>query len=181
MKVFGIGLNKTGTKTLGACLRHFNHRHLTYDLTDLRAFKQGQIDYLLEKIQQFDSCEDWPWPLLFDILEKNFPEAKFILTLRQTPTIWFESLCRHANKTGPTEARRLVYGYEMPHAYRQHHIDFYNHHNQKIMNYFKNKPDKLLVVCWENGDDWQVLCQFLGYPPPAIPFPHLNQSLKISP
>ncbi len=32
MKVFGIGLNKTGTTTLGLCLQHWGFRHKSYDL-----------------------------------------------------------------------------------------------------------------------------------------------------
>jgi len=174
MKIFGIGLNKTGTKTLGVCLQHLSYRHVTYNLEYLRAFSQGDLNFLCETIKQYDSCEDWPWPLMFELLDEKFPEGKFILTQRQTPAIWFESLCKHAERTGPTEARRLVYGYEMPHHHRQHHIDFYNTHNRKVMDYFKNRPEKLLAVCWENGEGWAELCQFINQPHPHIPFPHIK-------
>jgi hypothetical protein len=181
MKTFGIGLNKTGTKTLGVCLQHFGYKHTTYNLDDLRTFSQGNLNHLLDKIKQYDSCEDWPWALMYEFLDKQFPEAQFILTKRKTPDIWFESLCKHADRTGPTEARRLVYGYEMPHDYRQHHIDFYNAHNQKVVDYFKDRADKLLVVCWENGDGWRELCQFLKQPQPNMPFPHINKARTASP
>jgi len=176
MKIFGIGLNKTGTKTLGACLQHFGCQHLFYQFDNLRAFSQGDFSALLEKIERFDSFEDWPWPLMFELLDVHFPDSKFILTKRKTPDIWFKSLCQHAIRTGPKEARRLVYGYEMPHHYRQQHIDFYNAHNQKVIDYFKGKPKKLLVVCWEEGEDWGELCRFLGKPQPDIPFPHFNKA-----
>ncbi len=175
-KVFGIGLNKTGTKTLGACLHYFGFKHLTYHIDDLRAFSQGNLPLLLDKITHYDSCEDWPWALMFDVLDKHFPNSQFILTKRQSPEIWFESLCRHADRTGPTEARRLVYGYEMPHHYRQYHIDFYNVHNKRVLDYFQNRPGQLLEVCWETGDGWHSLCEFLNQPHPQIPFPHLNKS-----
>jgi hypothetical protein len=176
VKIFGIGLNKTGTKTLGECLRQFGCRHTTFDLMDLRNFKRGNLALLLEKMNHFDSGEDWPWPLMVETLDEAFPEAKFILTIRKTPEIWFTSLCKHAEKTGPTEGRVLVYGYAMPHLYRQQHLDFYNRHNQTVMKYFQERPDKLLVVCWEKGDGWAELCGFLGRPQPAMPFPHVNKS-----
>jgi len=176
MKIFGIGLNKTGTKTLGTCLQYFGYRHISYDFDNLKKFSQGDLNFLIEQIKQFDSCEDWPWPLMFEILDENFPDGKFILTKRKTPEIWFDSLCQHAYCTGPKEARQIAYGYEMPHQHRQHHIDLYNAHNQKVVDYFKDKPDKLLVACWENGEGWQQLCPFLEKQVPDIPFPHVNEA-----
>ena len=174
MKIFGIGLNKTGTKTLGTCFQYFGYKNVTYSLEYLQAFSKGNFEFLYEKIKLYDSCEDWPWPLMFEFLDRKFPNSKFILTQRKTADIWFESLCKHAERTGPTEARSLVYGYEMPHNYQQHHIDFYNNHNNKVMEYFKNRQDKLLTVCWENGDGWTELCQFLNQPNPNISFPHIK-------
>lgn len=174
MKIFGIGLNRTGTKTLGVCLRYLGYTHLSYDFEALQAFQQGKLDCLLEKIRHYDSCEDWPWPLIFEALDAHFPDAKFILTIRKSPDVWFESLCRHAERTGPTEARRLVYGYPMPHDYSQHHIDFYMAHNQSVKTYFQGQPKKLRVVCWENGDGWEQLCHFIGQPCPVAPFPHIK-------
>ncbi len=180
MKVFGIGLNKTGTKTLSTGLRELGYpRHITFSLHNLRNFKRGNIAELVEILTHFDSCEDWPWPLMFDHLDQHFPTAQFILTIRQTPEIWFNSLCRHAEYTGPTEGRLLVYGYAMPHDHYQHHLNFYLQHNQRVRDYFKNRPGKLLEVCWENGDEWAKLCQFLDKPLPAVPFPHVNKNSQI--
>jgi hypothetical protein len=176
MKIFGIGLNKTGTKTLGICLQHLGYRHTSYNFDDLKRFNEGDFDFLFEKMRQFDSCEDWPWPLMFEFLDEKFPDGKFILTKRKTPEIWFESLCKHADCTGPKEARKITYGYEMPHQHRLHHIDFYNAHYRKVVDYFKDKPNKLLVVCWEDGDGWQQLCRFLGKSVPDILFPHVNEA-----
>ncbi len=178
MKIFGIGLNKTGTKTLGACLRHFGCRHTTFDLNDLRNFKKGQLQPLLDKLQHFDSCEDWPWPLLFEVLDDHFPEARFILTTRLSPNVWFESLCKHAEKTGPTEGRLLAYGYAMPHLYRKSHLNFYLEHNQRVREHFRGREGKLLELCWEQGDEWMKLCEFLGWQVPKILFPHENRSKK---
>ena len=176
MKIFGIGLNKTGTKTLGFCFKFFGYKNTSFNFDDLVHFHNGHIDFLLNKIKGYDSCEDWPWPLLFKNLDKNFPEAKFILTKRKTPDIWFKSLCKHAERTGPTQARKLVYGYEMPHLHPRSHIKFYNRHNQNITKYFKNRPEKLLELCWEDGDGWPEFCHFIKKPCPDSPFPHLNKS-----
>ena len=176
MKIFGIGLNKTGTKTLGACLRRFGFKHKTYDLELLRAFSIGRIEDILDETENYDSFEDWPWPLLYRELDLRFPDAKFILTLRRDANIWFDSLCRHSDRTGPTEARKIVYGHEMPHDFPEKHQEIYERHNREVEEHFRDRPDRLLKVSWENGDGWGKLADFLDREAPDIPFPHENKA-----
>lgn len=176
MKIFGIGLNKTGTKTLGFCLRHFGYRHISCDYDSLKLFSEGKFESIFEKVEQHDSFEDWPWPLMYKIFEEKYPDSKFILTTRKNPDIWFRSLCQHADRTGPTEHRRIVYGHKMPHNFRDKHIEFYNLHNESVKEYFDSKPKKLLKVCWEDGHGWKEVCSFLGKEVPEISFPYLNKA-----
>ena len=177
MKVFGIGLNKTGTKTLGECFTLLGMRNTSYDLELLQAYDSKSFEKILNKACQFDSFEDWPWPLLYKEFDERFPDAKFILTLRKDPDIWYNSLCKHAILTGPTIARKIVYGFEMPADHRQEHLDYYLKHNEEVRAYFQDRPDKLLVVSWEDGDGWIELCNFLGIADiPQVPFPHKNKS-----
>jgi len=174
-KVFGIGLNKTGTKTLGACFIQLGYSHKSIDKQVFELYKKGDLNGLLNIIDNYDSFEDWPWPLVYKDIDEKSPDSKFILTIRETPETWFNSLCRHADYTGPTEYRKHIYGFAMPHKHKQHHLDFYNDHLKDITDYFKNKPGKLLVVCWENGDGWEKLSTFLGFERPNIPLPHKNR------
>jgi hypothetical protein len=51
----------------------------------------------------------------------------------------------------------------------------YLSHIQEIRDYFKDRPDDLLEICWENGDGWEKLANFLGKPVPQEPFPHRNK------
>jgi hypothetical protein len=176
MKIFGIGLNKTGTKTLGFCLKHFGYRHISCDFQSLKLYSEGKLEPIFKKIEHYDSFEDWPWPLMYKILDEKYPDSKFILTTRENPETWFHSLCKHADRTGPTQHRKIVYGHEMPHDFKEEHINFYNAHNEAVLKYFEKKPGKLLGVCWESGDGWQKVCAFLGKEVPDIPFPHLNKS-----
>ncbi len=177
MKLFGIGLNKTGTKTLGECFTILGFKNKSFDLDLLRSWFAGDVDAILRAADQFDSFEDWPWPMLFREFDQAYPDAKFILTLRKDSDTWYDSLCKHADLTGPTEARKIVYGHEMPHNHKGHHIDFYLDHNESVVYHFRNRPEKLLVVSWENGDGWDKLCNFLHCPQvPGIPFPHKNSS-----
>ena len=174
-KVFGIGLNRTGTSTLGACLKHFGLNHISMDRNSFEKYKKRDFGSLFETIEKFDSFEDWPWALIYKEVDEKFPYCKFILTARKTPETWFKSLCRHADFTGPTEYRKHIYGFAMPHKHKQHHLDFYNKHISDVTDYFKNRPEKLLIICWENGDGWEKLSSFLGFEHPDFPLPHLNK------
>ena len=54
-------------------------------------------------------------------------------------------------------------------------IELYNTHHLEVIEYFKNRPDKLLVVCWEDNKGWGSICEFLNIPEPQIAFPHINK------
>lgn len=175
-KIFGIGLNKTGTKTLGSCLKTFGLKHKTYDLELLESFSKGDYNSIFQIVDEFDSFEDWPWPLIYKELDEKYENSKFILTIRKDQNTWYNSLCKHAQRTGPTKARKIAYGYFMPEENRKAHLFIYNSHNESVINYFSQRKDKLLVVCWENGDSWEKLCNFLNFPIPLVNFPHENSS-----
>ena len=176
MKVVGIGLNKTGTKTLGACLRHWGFRHRSCDYEAFQLWRHGRIDDLLRSMEQYDSFEDWPWPLVYRDIDRAFAGTKFILTRRATAETWFASLCRHATRKGPSEYRASIYGHDMPHDRKTEHVAVYERHNRSVRAYFHDRPDQLLEVSWEEGDGWDLLARFLGLAVPRIPFPHANRS-----
>jgi hypothetical protein len=176
MKIFGIGLNKTGTKTLGAAMEHLGFKNKSYDALLLEDFRTNNLLPIIKVARDFDSFEDWPWPLVFREMDQIFPDAKFILTIRKSPDIWFRSICNHSIITGPTEARKIVYGHSMPENFKEDYIQIYCRHNDLVKEYFQTKMDKLLVVCWENGSGWKDLSSFLKVPVPDVLFPHKNKS-----
>ena len=176
MKIVGIGLNKTGTKTLGACMRYWGFKHISCNTKAFDHWRAGDYRRLMNRIRRFDSFEDWPWPLIFREIDAEFPGSKFILTRRADADTWFNSLCEHAKRTGPTDFRKYIYGHAMPQAHRAEHINFYENHLRTVRDYFRGRPDDLLEVCWEKGDGWAELSQFLGFEKPDLPFPHENKS-----
>ncbi len=176
MKIVGIGLNKTGTKTLGACLRHWKMRHVSFSAKSFELWRANSTAALLEQVAKFDSFEDWPWPLLYREIDAAFSGSKFLLTRRRDPDTWFTSLCKHAERTGPTIYRKAIYGYEMPQQNRDAHIRYYENHLISVREFFRDRPNALLELCWEEGHGWRELASFIGLKEPAIPFPHENRS-----
>jgi hypothetical protein len=57
-KIFGIGLNKTGTTTLGQILKSFNFNHLSARKDLLIKFRNGDLEGCFREIDKFDSFED---------------------------------------------------------------------------------------------------------------------------
>ncbi len=177
MKVIGIGLNKTGTSTLKTCMKTWGYKHMTFDLDAFNAYREKDFDYLRQITDAHDSFENWPWALMYQRLYDWYPDAKFILTIRKNPQTWFKSLSRHGKSLGPlTDYEIYIYGYANPNENKQAHIDYYCRHNREVAEFFQDKPGKLLTVCWENGDGWNELSEFLNLKQPDVDFPHSNKT-----
>jgi hypothetical protein len=179
-KVFGIGLNKTGTTTLGDMLCKLGLRHKAWAPSFFAMHQNGRVDELIQQTQHYDSFTDWPWPLMAKDLLAHFGEnARFILTRRPNAQTWVESLKRHALATVPgNHARYAVYGYEYPQENEAAHIRFYDDHLEQIRQLFTDNHSEhlLLEVCWEEGHGWNDVAGFLRKSAPKCPLPHHNAS-----
>ncbi len=184
MKVFGIGLNKTGTTTLGSCLEYLGFNHLSCRRDLLVCYRSNDLETIFSVIDNHSSFEDWPYPLMYrEIYDRYGDQARFILTTRRTPSIWIDSLKRHAVSTHPDlHCRLLAYGFNYPHDHEREHIAFYEQHNADVRAFFSANADRkrlFLDLCWEHGDGWHELCHFLNRPVPDRPFPHLRKGSEI--
>lgn len=176
MKVLGVGLHKTGTTTLGTCLKHFGLNHQAWTREGFGMWIDDRYDELLEIAEHHDSFEDFPWALMYEKFDKQFPGTRFILTRRKDGETWFRSVVKHSKWTGPHEVNLHVYGSELPYGLQVEYIAVYENHLKEVRAYFKDRPRDFLEVCWEQGDGWNEICNFLGYDVPEIPFPHSNPS-----
>jgi len=168
-------MHRTGTTTLAECLRLLGYRHAPYAGELLGEVLAGRPDGALAMLPAWDSFNDWPWPRLYRQLDEACPDARFVLTLRRNTDTWFRSVCGHAQRTGPTEERRLLYGHPDPQGRRREYAAVYERHNRDVMQYFAGRPESLLTVCWETGSGWSSLCAFLGVEVPQRPLPHARR------
>ena len=111
-KVFGIGFHKTGTKSLAEALEK-----LGYSVTGPNGFRVPDIADRYQTIcrrysKRYDAFQDNPWPLTFKEMSVMWPEAKFILTLRNDDD-WLKSVVNHFGKAS-TPMRELIYGVGTP-------------------------------------------------------------------
>ena len=179
-KIFGIGLNKTGTTTLGQCGKILGYRCTSCDRNLLEdVVLRNDFTRVKQTVSHYNFFEDWPWPLIYKELDHLYPGSKFILTTRNNEYNWLESLKSHSLRTHPTiHCRKLAYGYNYPQKHELQYLEFYKRHNDKVRTYFKGRDNDFIDICWENGDGFEKLCNFLKCDIPDIPLPHANKGAE---
>jgi len=169
-KLFGIGLSRTGTKTLARCLRLLGRgRHRTYDAYLERVFERtGDPQPLIDSAVHGDTFEDSPWYFVWPELDRAFPDSRFVLTTRRDPEVHARSVWQHMVELGLQRGAP-------PARFIAEIAAYAEAHERAVIAHFATRPGRLLVACWERGDGWGALCGFLDRPVPARPFPHENR------
>jgi hypothetical protein len=184
-KVFGLGFNKTGTSSLGEALGQLGYLVAPRNQPFIALYRDQKIGRLLKQTELFEAYRDWPWPHLYPkLLDKYDEAARFVLTRRSSAAVWLESLKQHALRVNPDRnQRRLMLGYDYPHGLEEEHTRLYEAPLVAVRRHFKaaGKSHLLAEFCWDDGDGWQGLCDFLNEPVPDTPFPQENEgnSVKI--
>ena len=177
-KVFCIGFQKTGTTSLDKALKTLGYRvtgvfgrKLTYE-----EFRRDYVEMGLKLAAECDAVQDMPWPLMFRELDATFPGARFVLTIRDTEK-WYKSISSHFGDN-PYHIQQNTYGEDAgtPIGNEQRYKAIYDAHNDAVREYFKQRPNDLLVMNLERGDGWEQLCPFLGEPIPRKPFYRANSA-----
>lgn len=187
-RVFNIGLHRTGTSSLAEALSI-----LGYKVWHGPFFKKLENKYYENFNALVDtqiSGENHP-DFNFKRLYSKFPDAKFILTVRTDLDKW----CKSVDKIN---LRYRDHKLIIPESYLSTlnmyndivtnkksenvtHDDLknaYKKHEKDIIEFFKDKPEKLLIFNVIDGDDynkWDKLCKFLNKKNPNKKFPNMNE------
>ena len=199
MKVICAGLGKTGTTSLAKALQVlgynvYNFReHFEFHLQQwLDSFETDRHPDFKEIYQGVDAVTDVPPAFWFEEISAAFPEAKVILTVRDSEDAWVKSWTEHLHLTSrmiPFYVKLLFYIF--PRMKKQKHFfdtlrqTIYGSSNPKATALFRAKyrqhnervqavipAEKLLVFNAKQG--WKPLCKFLGCDVPSTPFPREN-------
>ena len=178
-KVFCIGFQKTGTSSMRDALQHLGYRVADYFGTDLpfEELRECYVDKGLEILQQYDSVQDMPWPLMYRELDEAYPGSKFIYTERD-PANWLRSMVKHFG-TKPSSVRQLTYGeaYPCPEGNEERYKQVYLEHGAAVKAYFAERSCDFIVIDLEKGHGWPELGAFLGLKEiPTGPFVHSNKA-----
>jgi Sulfotransferase domain len=182
-KVFGLGLSKTGTSSLGEALNILGIKtiHYPHDRRTLADLRSG--NYELSILEEYQGIVDIPVAPYYAQLDRIYPDSKFILTVRDKHS-WLSSIETHWRSRNARMNRNpqykeftrfisaCVYGsleYNM-----DRFLYVYDTHVRNVQYYFRNRPEDLLILDICGGDRWEKLCNFLGLSIPRARFPHAN-------
>ena len=177
MKFFGLGLQKTGTTSLGDYYEHCGIRRLCGGSISLsQHVLRNQYHHLDPFLSSYDGFEDAPWFMIFEYLYSRYPNAKYILTVRFDPLIWLKSFIRHTQLYGPQFPFRQAYGYASPVGHEREFIDHYLSHIRRVESFFSSNDSSFLRVCLEDPSAHDELVSFLGRNPSEFARIHSNSS-----
>ena len=163
MKIFGIGLTRTGTTSLAEALKilGYSAKHLPMSYHD---------------IEIHDASTDTPVAARFPILDVFYPNSKFILTTRDKDSWIISAESLNRNNDDPIwllEGRAILYKTVI--FERNKFLDAYDNYQDFVTNYFKNRPNDLLVLSLNDTNKWEKLCNFLNKSIPNVEYPYLNK------
>ncbi len=203
VKYFCIGFNKTGTTSVEKAFLDLGFQLGSQDKgTSLfQAWVDRDFNEICKFAKSADVFQDIPFslPYTFIALEQYFPNAKFILTIRDDENEWYDSLVRFHiklwGKEGQTKLTRedlenaTPYHYSrlyfVQKIYQTEDYDLYNKniltkvyldHNSSVEYYFKDKPEKLLILNLQEDRAYHKFVDFLGVTTEMDDFPKLNAS-----
>jgi hypothetical protein len=176
MKIFCIGLSKTGTTSLTEALRILGFDSYHWPLSS-------------KELARHEALTDITVSCRFRELDRSFSGSKFIYTIRDRPS-WLRSCRAHweylekqrealALPAFAIEAELALFGtlnfneQVFRAAYRRHH--------ESVMAHFRYRQRDMLVINIVAGEGWGKLCQFLGKPIPAMKFPRANARATLHP
>ena len=167
----------------------------------LEAWYERDFNQIIKFCKTAEAFQDVPFslPYTYQHLDVAFPDAKFILTERDSAEQWYQSLITFHSKLWangeriPTvddlkaaTYRGLGYAFKFnKYVFNTPENDVYNQsilmahyldYNQSVKDYFKSRPEKLLVINVSKSQDYATLCQFLGQPITRTDFPWENKT-----
>jgi hypothetical protein len=185
MKIFGIGMFKTGTTSLEHALKilGFNHINNTEffdgnsfgflyrnvkDIVceyDYESFCDNENNKIKKATELFDAFGDHPWMWCYKKAFDLYPNAKYILTKRKNEeslgnSDWEFWLTNGTKKEDIPPREEFIYRYKT--------------HNDGVRKFFDGHSN-FVELCFDNGDGWSELCGFLDMAIPSVDFPHSNK------
>lgn len=187
LEIIGAGFGRTGTLSLKLALEKLGFGpcyHMVEVFQNPDAINwwidaaTGKPDW--EKIfEGYNATVDWPSCTFYAELAETYPDAKVILTERDSEA-WFESTQatifpaeRPADSPPAFQEmfeRAIADLFDGRIRDHDHAIAVFERHNAEVRD--RIAPDRLLV--YEVAQGWEPLCEFLSVPVPDEPMPKVN-------
>ncbi|CAF0782844.1 unnamed protein product [Adineta steineri] len=202
LRVIGAGLPRTGTTSLKAALEilGFGPCHHMVDLFKkpnrtlefIRAYDGENVNFY-KLMEGYGSTVDAPTCDFYKEIHQAYPQAKIILSVRDSDEKWFESL---QNTIGSVATDNFYYfavyplrflrlqsrmGWKCWKRWTRYYDgikpSMHDQHNKRVIN--ENKEGDVLIFNVKEG--WLPLCKFLEVDiPQDIPFPNINDTKEFN-
>jgi Sulfotransferase domain/Sulfotransferase family len=180
-RVFCLGFQKTGTTSVDWVLQDMGYQvskaYKQPDIAFSQMLQKGDLSEIRHVAKLFDAFQDIPWFLYYKEFDKWYPGSKFILTIRES-TSWWNSFLRYF-RTEYYSLFEYVYGFENPIGHKEALIKRFEQHNREVLEYFKDRPDDLLVVDVSEEKALEKITNFLGRSSSYEKMPHKNATLSV--
>ena len=200
IEVIGAGFGRTGTLSLKFALETLGFEKCYHMMEVMlneghvahwRQAAQGEKVDWHDLYRGYRATVDWPSASFWRKLRFVYPDAKVVLTLRDSEqwytsvinTIW--KLSSTALETGESRGdqemiERALMGHEViwdgvfggRMEDKNHVIDCFERHNEEVID---SVPQEQLLV-YRPGDGWEPLCEFLQKPVPETDYPRVNST-----
>lgn len=177
MKIFCIGLSRTGTTSLNAALEVLGYRARHYPALG-RLYPLGLQGIKRQELRRYDALSDIPVLRFYKQLDRKYPGSRFIQTVREKES-WLKScaeyLRRKQDMPMSAAARKLridIYG--VAEFDREMFGAAHDRHLADVKRYFSGRERDLLTMNIIEGDGWHLLCEFLEKDVPNVGFPREN-------
>ena len=212
LKVIGVGFGRTGTHSLKLALEQLGFSKC-YHMEDLIVDAPYNVDHWQKAkdgedvdwdsfFQDYRAACDFPAIVHYERYLELYPEAKFILTMRD-PEKWYKSFGDTIIKQSkPSVGQIMALSFRMiysklarqrlkvfkfsgeylkewfPNGFEDKAaaIQFFEEWNQKVKDTI---PADKLLIC-EIKEGWQPICDFLGVPVPQTEFPRSNSTAEFN-
>jgi hypothetical protein len=199
-KIFVIGFNKTGTTSIDKSLEDFGFiRGKQWRFTVLfDNYLQGKcnMEEIFELIKSAEYFQDNPFsfPGFWREVYSRYPEAYYILPVRDSPTQWFNSMYSfHVKVFGNGESiseddlKKAYNGSGMAFRFNKHKFNgcpfydadsyqaVYEKHNNDVRSFFNGK-ENFIEINVAVKDSYLKMCDFLNVKPLRDSFMWLNKT-----
>jgi len=202
-KYFCIGRNKTGTTSLQVAFKELGFivgRQRPAEILCDKYYYRGEFGPIIEYCKTAQVFQDVPFslPETYKHLDQAFPGSKFILSIRDSPEQWYQSVVRFQSKKFgrdgklPTAEdlhnavyvrkgwllnRLKLYGLTEDDPYnKEQMIAHYEKHNREVREYFAERPGDLLVINLAEPGSYGRFLDFIGAKSSRTEFPWENRS-----
>ena len=179
MKIFEIGVPKTGTQSLGKAFEilGFTHKGFSKECYLPEPYpnwtREDSWPVMCEVADKYESFTDGPWHgVPVRLWDERYPNSKFILLERDDES-WIKSQEFFMTNTMDFLEESKQWLTDRDGAIKDY-LEFKKTKYDKIKKYFKNRLNDLLVMNICDGEGWEVLCPFLDKNIPNIPFPKVG-------